>query len=188
VLREDQVQRYGRQILLREVGGKGQQRLLERPVRVLGRDDAVDVAVAYLVAGGTAVSGELPRDGSLSGFAHGVPLDTFSPDAASERPPFAALSVAGQGGAAGGVAVIVGPDGLAWAGPDACPRCLDAAARELAGAPIDAVLLGTLAALVLQRLALGLDGASPFPAVLQWREGALHGRDGARCPEHPPKA
>jgi len=184
MLREDQVQRYGRQILLREVGGKGQARLLERPVRVLGRSDAGDVAVAYLVAAGTAVSG-VPRDGALTGFAHGVPLDTFNVDAAADRPPFATL-VAGPGEAASGVVVILGDAGLVFAGPDACRACLDAAAAGLrAGEPADAVVLGSLAALVLQRLALGLDAGEP--SVICWRDGALHTDEAPRCPAHPSK-
>lgn len=163
-LTEAQIQRYGRQILLREVGGKGQARLLERPVRVEGRNPATDVAVAYLAAGGTPVD---CRDGApLDGFLAGAALEAFNPDAASAAPVFAVLAAAGVTPSSP-LAVVVGGDGLVVAGPGACADCLAASAATLATAvtPADAVLLGSLAALALQRLALGLDPAAPIRLI-----------------------
>lgn len=160
-LTEAQVQRYGRQILLREVGGKGQARLLERPVRVEGANPATDVAVAYLAAGGTPIDGPAPVDGFFAGAA----LGTFNPDAPATQAPFASLAAAGTTPSLP-VAVIAGGDGLAST-HGGCPACLAATAATLTPqvAPADAVLLGSLAALVLQRLALGLDGAGPVRLI-----------------------
>jgi hypothetical protein len=76
-LREDQVQRYSRQILLKEVGGRGQRALLEGAFEVVGVGPALDVAVAYLAASGTPVK----TQGSHAGFLAGVLLEAFSPDA-----------------------------------------------------------------------------------------------------------
>lgn len=54
MLREDQVQRYARHILLPDIGGVGQKRLLAAAVVVaLGRDPAAEsAALAYLAAAG----------------------------------------------------------------------------------------------------------------------------------------
>ena len=54
-LRDDQVVRYSRQLLLREVGGAGQRALLSAAVSTRGRGPALEVAVAYLAASGVAV-------------------------------------------------------------------------------------------------------------------------------------
>lgn len=51
-LSEDQIQRYARHIILREVGGRGQQRLLEARVRVPGGHRATEEAARYLTAAG----------------------------------------------------------------------------------------------------------------------------------------
>jgi hypothetical protein len=154
-LTEAQVQRYGRQILLREVGGRGQARLLERAVRVEGANAATDVAVAYLAAGGTPIDGPAPAGGFLAGAA----LEAFNPDARVVQAPFASLAAAGTTPSLP-IAVVAGGDGVAYT-QGGCPACLAATAATLAPhvSPVDAVLLGSLAALVLQRLALGLDGA-----------------------------
>lgn len=160
-LTEAQIQRYGRQILLREVGGKGQARLLARPVRVEGANPATDVAIAYLAAGGSPVDGPAPADGFLAGAA----LGAFNPDAPVAGPAFASLAAAGTTPSLP-IAVIAGGDGVAFT-HGGCPACLAATAATLAPqvAPVDAVLLGSLAALVLQRLALGLEGAGPVRLI-----------------------
>lgn len=54
-MREEDIQRYGRQILLRELGGRGQRKLMEARVEVHGDGPALDGAVTYLRAGGTLV-------------------------------------------------------------------------------------------------------------------------------------
>jgi molybdopterin-synthase adenylyltransferase len=54
-LREDQILRYSRQILLPEVGGRGQERLLGHTFRLVGQGAAQETAVAYLAAAGCRV-------------------------------------------------------------------------------------------------------------------------------------
>ncbi len=55
MLSEAQIQRYSRQILLREVGGVGQELLLSTPVAILGSSEAFEVARLTLGAGGTPI-------------------------------------------------------------------------------------------------------------------------------------
>jgi len=52
VLADDQIRRYARHVLLREIGGRGQQRLLAGSVRVEGLGRAADEAARYLAAAG----------------------------------------------------------------------------------------------------------------------------------------
>ena len=59
-LREEQVYRYSRQILLPEVGGAGQERLLAARFRLVGAGGAQEVAAAYLAAAGCAVGAAEP--------------------------------------------------------------------------------------------------------------------------------
>ena len=51
-LTEHQIERYERQLLLPEVGGRGQQALLRATVRIYGTGKAADEVATYLVAGG----------------------------------------------------------------------------------------------------------------------------------------
>src|SRR3990167_4473352 len=88
-LREDQIVRYGRQILLRELGGRGQERLLASPVRVLGGGPEVEDAVAWLLAGGTPIA--LAPGVTLGGFLIGAELLTLNPDALPAHEPVADL-------------------------------------------------------------------------------------------------
>ena len=81
-LDEEQVDRFSRQILLREVGGRGQVRLLESRVLVSGTGPAASAAATYLAGAGVGRIGLLglePDDGS--GFA---PLARRCPDTALE--------------------------------------------------------------------------------------------------------
>jgi hypothetical protein len=52
VLSDAQIERYGRQILLPEVGGRGQERLLAAAVTVVGRGRAADIAALLLARAG----------------------------------------------------------------------------------------------------------------------------------------
>lgn len=78
-LTEAQIQRYSRHVLLPEVGGLGQKRLLESSALIVFTPEgegAAAVAAAYLVAGGLGgvgwcpvFSGESPAPGSIAGLA-----------------------------------------------------------------------------------------------------------------------
>lgn len=51
-LSETQIDRYSRQIILPEVGGRGQQRLIDTSLLLLGSDEPVASAATYLVGAG----------------------------------------------------------------------------------------------------------------------------------------
>ena len=62
-LSDAQIERYARQIILPEVGGRGQQRLLASSVRISGLDPASRVAALYLAGAGVGslvVTGGVP--------------------------------------------------------------------------------------------------------------------------------
>lgn len=149
-LREDQILRYSRQILLREVGGRGQQKLLDAPVTLDGASEALDVAAAYLAASGTPLLDRQLRQGFLTN----SPLEVFAPDAVGVSPAKGWLGALTEGSAIDtslfrvGVsnnAVVGVPGGLPWPG-------------ELEGqGSSDSVTLGALAALLVQRFVLGLE-------------------------------
>jgi adenylyltransferase/sulfurtransferase len=61
-LREDQVERYSRHILLPEVGGEGQQRILESKVLVIGAGGLGSPASFYLAAAGVGRIGIVDSD------------------------------------------------------------------------------------------------------------------------------
>jgi hypothetical protein len=149
---EAQVQRYSRQILLKEVGGRGQRRLLEAPFEVVAGGPAIDVAVAYLAASGTP----LRATGPFSGFVDGVPLSAFAPDVDGPGP------VAGW---LGPLAVLPAAEGR-WhrvaVGPGLVLGLRAGIAAPGALRPRDEaepVTQGALAALVAQRFVLGLEPA-----------------------------
>ncbi len=174
-LREEQILRYSRQILLREVGGRGQEALLAGGARVDAIGASGMTAAAYLAGGGTPVAGA----GSLTlgpwapGFLVGAE-DVGRPaaEALSQAAPALNPDAAGRGGglvaelpsAWSGEApwVALGGDGVRAAvvfrGPDGCVWCFGETVRHLMQPPDGAlgVALGALGALVFQRLRLGL--------------------------------
>ena len=171
-LSEEQILRYSRQILLREVGGRGQERLLAAGARVEFHTGAGETAAAYLAAGGTPVvalpeplrpgaEGFLVSAGDVGQPAEAV-LARALPDARGARSPgrLAELPAVWEGegpwvalggeGAARGVVVFRGASG--------CADCFAASLEGLGPPPGGAlgVGLGALGALIFQRLVLGL--------------------------------
>ncbi len=151
-LREDQIQRYARHVLLPDVGGRGQQRLLAAAVAVaVGPDRGAELtALAYLAAAGV---GRLVLTGDVQGpvgadeIAGGVLLgaaDRGRPRGEAVRERVAALNpdvvVSDDGGPADALrladelapadpsAQALGPGGAA---ADALARAGAAAARLL---------------------------------------------------------
>ena len=59
---EEEIRRYGRQMLLREVGGRGQERLREARLCLTGQGEVGRVAATYLRRAGVALAeqGEVP--------------------------------------------------------------------------------------------------------------------------------
>jgi hypothetical protein len=177
-LREDQILRYSRQILLREVGGRGQEKLLAGGVRLKATGAAGLTAAAYVAAGGTAVEAgpESLKPGAegflVSAEQVGQPASEVL---ARALPDVNADALPGRG--AGRLAelpsewdgegpwVALGGDGtrgvVVFRGAGGCAGCFEATTAALGPPPSGAlgVGLGALGALVLQRLLLGLGPA-----------------------------
>ena len=146
-LREDQIVRYGRQILLREVGGRGQERLLGTTVRVLGSGPAIDDAVAWLLAGGTPLA--LPTQFRPGGFLFDLPVGALKGDASS-----GSIELLARGELSTSPGQVVVGAGVAYRTSAACDACWLQTLAQLAPDPIPAGA-GSLAALAVQRLVLG---------------------------------
>ncbi len=166
-LTEHQIRRYSRQLLLKPVGGRGQVKLLATGVHVEGPADAMDVALAYLAAGGTPLDAPGPR----GGFFAGGQVDSINADASS---PARSL-----------IYLCIDVDEVSLA------RCRDCASTELirTGSNAaqgerngDGVILGTFAALCAQRAALELD-----PLPVRWRlesDGSFSRLPARMCKSH----
>jgi proteasome lid subunit RPN8/RPN11 len=190
-LAEAQVQRYSRAILLHEVGGKGQSALLNTGVRLTAGGPALLTAAAYLAAGGTPVLGP---PGSLQAQEEGflvsardvgrpaeaalrTALEALNPDAVTVPSHFGTLCALPLAAGTSRPLVAVGHHKGRWvlwaASEEACLPCLDAV---LVGAepPDDgpeAIQVGALAAVLFQRLVLGL--APPLSGLLVGAEGGM---------------
>lgn len=173
-LREEQILRYSRQILLREVGGRGQEKLLAGGVRLAVAGTAGLTAAAYVAAGGTAVEADSqPLAPGAEGFLVtamevGRPgaevlvrvLPEVNADALPARGTgrLAELPAVWDGE---GPWVALGGDGTRGAvifrGAGGCAGCFEATTAALGAPPSGAlgVGLGALGALILQRLLLG---------------------------------
>jgi [CysO sulfur-carrier protein]-S-L-cysteine hydrolase len=179
VLSEPQIQRYARQLLLRDVGERGQEAL--GAVRVLlGLDGEVaSTAAAYLRAGGTeveppSVTGAVWADTPpLLGASPLRPLTVWASPALPEREGIVV-------GARAGAQVL-------WSlGEGGCAACLRDATRGLG--PPDrgpaGVQVGTLVALLAQRRALGI--AAPLEGLEVSAAGTISARAAPACTHRPP--
>jgi hypothetical protein len=170
-LREDEIVRYSRQILLREIGGRGQERLLATAVELGGGGAALATAAAYVAASGIRVLGarrwmNASEAGFLVGLAHPTPAEegqvaavrstqasVWIAEAPAEVPDVKLARVLiGSTGSSPGQIVFGSPitdvELLRYSAPTG------PVSREVADE------VGALAALVVQRLVLGLgDGA-----------------------------
>lgn len=169
-MNEDQIRQYSRQILLREVGGVGQKKLLAAPIEIIGWSEAIEVAVTYLAAGGSPIT---TRHKEGTGFLHQHQLPT------TRDAPIAAL-VDAESRSEAPLQVVIG-DQLALRTPDLCPACWGqtrAAITAPAPAPVAA---GSVGALLLQRHLLGFAQESKR---LLWRDGTFQLGELIRCSEH----
>jgi [CysO sulfur-carrier protein]-S-L-cysteine hydrolase len=164
VLTELQIQRYARQLLLRDVGERGQEALGAVEVALLLEGPVGAAAAAYLRAGGTDV--RLPAS----------PAGPWALTPALLGPrPRAILEVVGAPRVPEPAGVVVGSVAGAevlWSiGPDGCRGCLRQAMHAL-GPPTESasVQVGSLIALLVQRRALGLapglEGLEISPAAV----------------------
>lgn len=160
-LSEEEIVRYSRQILLREVGGVGQQRLLASEVPVRGEGAAAGAAVAYLAASGVRVSHGL--DAQLSA---GFPVPPSAHPVEAHHPPVVWLGaeVALCGNAShDGALIVCAPSGT-------CAECVSEALKDAVAIPERvADLAGALGALMEQRLTLGMGegGAQQIRVTLE---------------------
>lgn len=183
-LSEEQILRYSRQILLRQVGGRGQERLLAGGVRLKATGGAGLTAAAYVAAGGTALeAGPAPLAPGAEGFLVGADavgesaarvlervLPDVNPDALPGRGSgqLAELPATWEGE---GPWVALGGEGargvVVFRGSAGCAGCFEATTAPLGPPPGGAlgVGLGALGALVLQRLLLGME---PLLGALGW--------------------
>ncbi|HZA51438.1 MAG TPA: ThiF family adenylyltransferase [Myxococcaceae bacterium] len=161
-LSDGEIVRYSRQILLREVGGRGQERLLASAVALGAGGAALSTAAAYLAASGIRVLGGLPSEaGFLLGFADSLDFamredsrvqSSHPPVWLAEAPahvPEEARSRVVIGGVGSAAEIVFGSAATEV-------RLLRAAAPLGRVPPALAETVGALAALVVQRLILGL--------------------------------
>jgi hypothetical protein len=173
VLEEADIQRFARQILVKEIGGRGQEALLAATVSLVGPPGPVlDSAAVWLAAGGCGVSGQ----GASAGFPTPKP---------SPRPADLTVVLL-PGEVPAGPAVVVGgvraQPGTVVAPLPACPACRARVLDPLQ--PTETPwheLVASLAALAAQRLLLGL---AETPGVRVSREGAPGPWRAPRCAAH----
>ena len=155
MLTEPQIQRYARQLLLRDVGERGQEALGAVRVEILLDGAAAGAAAAYLRAGGTDV--HLPAE-------PGGPW-AFTP-ALLGPAPAAILQIVAAPRAPQPAGVVLGSAAsgqILWSiSADGCRSCLRQQLKALEPPAVPAaasVQLGSLVALLVQRRALGLAAA-----------------------------
>lgn len=200
-LTEDQIIRYSRQILLAQVGGKGQEKLLASGAELVGRGAAQATAAAYLAAGGIPVRATDSPTANVradeTGFLFsaddvGHSFPTALRGAASDLNPDALCE--GRRGLLGEVpADFDGPApwvALGWRhgrgevvyrSDQGCAECFRGQLSGLSGVPVGppAVLVGTIGALVFQRLCLG--ASDELGVVTTDREGEFQSAAVTRC-------
>jgi len=180
VLTEPQIQRYARQLLLRDVGEKGQEALGAVRIELALRGAVAQAAAAYLRAGGTEV---------LASDASGGPW-ALTP-ALLDGAPRSVLQVVEAPRAPEPAGVVVGSASdtqVLWSiAGDGCRGCLRGLTQSLG--PLElatgaAVQLGSLLALLVQRRALGL--ASALEGLAVSPTGALSTLAAPACTHRPP--
>lgn len=201
-LADAQIERYSRLVLLRGVGGRGQEALLSVGARLQASGPALLTAAAYLGAAGTPIEGPalalgegdagfLVRASELGQKAAPVlraALEQLNADA-TRAPVRAGSLVALPDGCLGARPLVaVGRRGGRWvlwaANAEACAACLASAVEgaEAPGEGAEAIQAGALAALLFQRLVLGL-GPS-LSGMGMAADGRMEVLDVPECP-HP---
>ena len=181
MLTEPQIQRYARQVLLRDVGERGQEALGAVEVELQLGGAVAEAAATYLRAGGTAVRCTSAADGAWAPTAallsESSAAGRLSVVAAPATPERAGLVVGSTAG--GHVLWSVGAEGCR-----ACLRRLAAALAPPESTDPASVQLGSVLALLVQRRALGL--GAPLEGVEVSRTGVLGTVTAAPCTHRPP--
>lgn len=205
-LEERQIRRYARQVLLRDVGGRGQQALLDGgAIALSGGGMADSVALAYLAAGGSPV--RVPPGRRVLAAEVGFLFDAedagrhaasllesaltdFNPDAARNPPAMGLLAeLPAQLGAPPPWVVMGwagdGRGGLVYRTAEGCADCFVETARALDSttpSPGASVALGALGALAFQRCTLGI--SEPLGGLWLEEGGAVRPLQLTRCGQH----
>jgi [CysO sulfur-carrier protein]-S-L-cysteine hydrolase len=178
-LREDQIHRYSRAILLPGVGGAGQEALLATGARLASGGPALLTAAAYLAAAGTPIDGppgtvratdagflvEAAEHGALGSMVLLSALGQANPDAVAAPARWGTVVALPDDCHGPRPLVAVGIRDRCWciwgAGEEACHRCLAAAVQgaQPPDARPGAVQAGALVAMVFERLVLGVGPA-----------------------------
>lgn len=165
LLSDEQIDRYSRQIILPEVGGRGQQRLLAAHVAVAGAAAGVEWAAVYLAAAGVGrltVAGGRDLAARLGDLNADVRVIAAAGDGAL-APDVAVLAAAG-GEALAGLGrvplVAFGAGGVTVARPDDAGSPCAACAVDLAGGadlpPTAVAAAATVACTEALKLVLGI--------------------------------
>jgi [CysO sulfur-carrier protein]-S-L-cysteine hydrolase len=179
VLSEPQIQRYARQVLLRDVGERGQESLGAVRVLLALTGEVASAAATYLRAGGTEVELEGESRGAwaaIPALLGAAPLRRLAVTASPEIPAHEGVVVGAREGAQ-----------VLWSiGEGGCAACLRDATRPLAAPRPDpgAVQVGTLLALLVQRRALGL--AASLEGLEVSAAGMLSTLAAPACTHRPP--
>jgi proteasome lid subunit RPN8/RPN11 len=180
VLNEPQIQRYARQLLLRDVGERGQEALGAVGIELALGGAVAAAAAAYLRAGGTDVHS---GPGAAGPWAPMVPL--------LGAPPASRLRVVAAPGAPAQSGVVVGSAADAhvlWSvAGEGCRPCLARVMGALAPPDVPepaSVQVGSLVALLVQRRALGL--ASALEGLQLSGTGVLSTLVTEACTHRPP--
>ncbi len=178
MLTDSQIERYSRQIVLPEVGGRGQERLLAADAAIVGRGEAALFCAAYLAAAGVARLHLEGIDASAT-LATALALRTRNTDCAIDFAPAERSDVTillGEVEAAGAAenGILVWGQGTAegivaarFPKGRSCIECLAALAPFPVTTGASAQLLGTLLALLGLRALLDI-GPNDRPELLRF--------------------
>ncbi|HLL54369.1 MAG TPA: ThiF family adenylyltransferase [Myxococcaceae bacterium] len=192
-LSEEQILRYSRQILLKEVGGVGQERLRDNGAALTGTGSAQLTAAAYLGAGGSALGfsnrkAQAGEEGFLLSAADvGQPLREPLSAALEDVNPDALEPGEGQQGRVGELPasfggpppwVVIGwsgrKAGVVFRSEDGCGACFvenGGQMSKLSHPGASSVMAGAVAALAYQRMVLGI--SPPLGGVWVEEDGTL---------------
>lgn len=159
-LQEEQIVRFSRQILLREVGGAGQLRLLAARAEARGQGPALTTALAYVSAGGSQTAGPdralLPAE---RGFLQAWPAAPQGGESGAPETWIQGPGVVAEGGFRIWVGGVGEEGAIVFASDRSCVDCVQrqvAVLTKIQEALAD--LVGAIAALLHQRRVLGLAG------------------------------
>lgn len=183
-LTEEQIVRFSRQILLQQVGGVGQARLLASTLHVRSDGPAERTCAAYVAAGGGGVKAPPCTEGAtVPGFLEDWALLTTQPSGGEGAVTVLTSAPSVEGVPAATHTIVLGAQGgeavIVFAARDGCPACVAEATGRLEAPPAWAgELQGALAALVHQRFALGLEAGA---GVLRMRADGSIRREALRA-------